>query len=125
MTTQDHAVLNNSSVRSWRSRMPMTTCAGRKVKDKSGNDSGNVHDVFVDDRVRRARFLLVDHDGLLGIGEKKSVIPVDAIRATTSNEVFINDTCDHISLAPADDPDLINDRSYQISIYGCYGYAHY
>ena len=54
--------------------MPLTTCAGRKVTDKDGKDVGKVHDVFVDHREHKARFLLVEHGGFLGIDEKKSFI---------------------------------------------------
>ena len=74
-------------------------------------DVGKVHDVFVDDRERKARFLLVEHGGFLGIDEKQSFIPVDAISRTTSDDVYINDTRDHVAEAPGYDPGLVNDRS--------------
>jgi sporulation protein YlmC with PRC-barrel domain len=51
--------------------MPLTTCAGRKVTDKDGKDVGKVHDVFVDDRERKARSLLVEHGGFLGYRRKE------------------------------------------------------
>ncbi|MFZ0226254.1 MAG: PRC-barrel domain-containing protein [Mycobacterium sp.] len=98
---------------------------GRKVTDKDGKDVGKVQDVFVDDRERKARFLLVEHGGFLGIGEKKSFLPVDAITWTTSDDVSINDTRDHIAQAPGYDPELVNDSGYQSSIYGYYGCAPY
>lgn len=98
---------------------------GRKVEDKDHTHFGRVHDVFVDDRERKPRFLLVDHGGLLGIGEKKSFIPVDAIKATTSDDVYVNDAHDHIAEAPAYDADLVDDRDYQSRIHGYYGYAPY
>ena len=81
-----------------------------------------MHDVFVDHREHTARFLLVEHGGFLGIDEKKSVIPVDAITRTTSDDVYINDTRDHVAEAPGYDPDLVNDRSYQSSIYAYPGF---
>lgn len=98
---------------------------GRQVKDKDHKHFGKVHDVFVDDRERKPRFLVIDHGGLLGIGERKSFLPVDAIKATTSDEVFIEDARDHIVEAPAYDADLMNDRGYQGRIYDHFGYLPY
>lgn len=98
---------------------------GRKVTDKDGEDVGKVHDVFVDDREHKARFLLVERGGFLGIGEKKSLIPVDAISRTTSDDVYLNDTRGHIVGAPNYDQNRVNNRTYQSSIYGYYGCAPY
>lgn len=125
MTAQDHTDLSKLAGAVVALKNAADDMRGRKVEVKSGKDFGKVHDVFVDDRERRARFLLVDHGGFLGVGEKKCFFPVDAIRATTSDAVFINDSRDHIAQAPAYDPDLINDRAYLSSIYGYYGYAPY
>lgn len=108
---------------------------GRQVKDKDHKHFGRVHDVFVDDRERKPRFLLVAHGGLLGIGDKKSFIPVDVIEATTSDDVFVDDAHDHICGAPAYEEELVNDRDYQSRVcayYGCspywssgYAYPHF
>ena len=125
MSPQDYVTLSKLSGAVVALKNATDDMRGRKVKDKGGKDFGKVHDVFVDDHERRPRFLLVNHGGFLGIGEKKSFIPVDAIRVTTSDDVYINDTHDHIAGAPAYDPDLINDRAYQSSIYSYDGYAPY
>jgi len=73
----------------------------------------------------QGRFLLVEHGGFLGIDEKKSFIPVDAISRTASDDVYINDTRDPVAEAPGYDPGLVNDRSLQSSIYFYYGCAPY
>ena len=129
MTTQDqtqyHATLSKLTGTGMTVNNATDDMRGRKVTDAEGKDAGKVHDVFVDGRERKARFLLVEHGGFVGIGEKKSVIPVDAITRTTSDDVYINDTYEHIAEAPGYDPDLVNDRDYQSSIYGYYGYAPY
>lgn len=39
--------------------------------------------------------------------------------------MLINHTGEHVAAAPAYDPELIDDRSYQNSIYGYYGYTPY
>lgn len=125
MTTQDYPGLSNLSGMVVAVANATDDMRGRKVKDKDGKDFGRLHDVFIDEREHKPRFLLVDHDGFLGIGEKKSFIPVNAIWATTSDDVFLKDTHDHIAGAPGYEPDLINDHSYQSRIYAYYGYAAY
>jgi sporulation protein YlmC with PRC-barrel domain len=125
MTSQDHVTLSALTGTGVTVKNATDDMRGRKVTDRDGMDVGKVHDVFVDDRERKARFLLVERGGLLGIDEKKSFIPVEVIRRTTSDDVYINDTRDHVAEAPGYDPYLVNDRSYQSSIYDHYGCAPY
>jgi sporulation protein YlmC with PRC-barrel domain len=120
MTTRDDFTLSKLTGTGVTVKNATDDMRGRKVTDKDGKDVGKVHDVFVDHRERKVRFLLVEHGGFLGIGERKSFIPVDAITRTTSDDVYINDTRDHLAEAPGYDPDLVNDRAYQTSIYGYY-----
>ncbi len=98
---------------------------GRKVKDKDGKDLGKVHDLLIDDQEHKARFLLVEHGGFLGLGETKSFIPVEAITKITADDVFIDHTRDHVAEAPPYDPEFIDDRSYHGRVYGHYGYTPY
>lgn len=95
---------------------------GRKVKDKDGKVIGKVHDLLIDDQVHEVRFLLVEHGGLLGLGETKSFIPVDAITKITADDVFIDHAEDHVARAPRHSPDLVNDRTHHASIYSHYDY---
>ncbi|MEO8748786.1 MAG: PRC-barrel domain-containing protein [Allobranchiibius sp.] len=125
MTTQNYSVLSKLTGSVVALKNATDDMRGRKVTDKDGKDIGKVHDVFVDDRERKARFLLVEHGGFLGMGEKKSFIPVDAISRTTSDDVYIRDTGDHIAEAPGYDPGLVNDRSYQSSMYDYYDCVPY
>jgi uncharacterized protein YrrD len=73
---------------------------GRTVKDQDGKDLGKVHDLLIDDQEHKVRFMLVEHGGLLGIGETKSFIPIDAITEITASEVFINHAREHVAKAP-------------------------
>jgi sporulation protein YlmC with PRC-barrel domain len=123
MTTRDDFTLSKLTGTGMTVKNATDDMRGRKVTDKDGKDVGKVHDVFVDHRERKVRFLLVEHGGFLGIGERKSFIPVDAITRTTSDDVYINDTRDHLAEAPGYDPDLVNDRAYQTSIYGYHSCA--
>ena len=125
MTTQSDLTLGKLTGTGMTVKNAVDDMRGRKVTDKDGKGVGKVHDVFVDHREHKARFLLVEHGGFLGIDEKKSVIPVDAITRTTSDDVYLNDTRDHIAEAPGYNPKLVNDGSYQSSIYDYYGCAPY
>lgn len=125
MTTQGDVVLLRLTGTVVRVQNATDDMRGRKVKDKSGKNFGRVHDVFVDDRERKARFLLVDHGGFFGVGEEKSFIPVDVIARTTSDDVCLEDSADHIAGAPSYDPHLVSDRDYQGSICSYYGCTPY
>ncbi|MDQ2756824.1 MAG: PRC-barrel domain-containing protein [Actinomycetota bacterium] len=95
---------------------------GREVKDKDGDGIGKVADLLVDDRQEKVRFLLVEHGGFLGFGNKTTLIPVDAVTKITDQEVFIDQSHERVATAPGYDPDLVDNRPYHASIYGHYGY---
>ncbi len=98
---------------------------GREVKDKDGDGIGTVADLLVDDREKKVRFLLVEHGGFLGFGEKTTLIPVDAITKITEDEVVIDPSRERVASAPGYDPDLVDDRPHHASIYSHYGYTPY
>ncbi len=125
MTTQNNATLSKLSDTGKTVDSAANDIRGRKVKDKDGEDLGKVHDLLIDNSEGKVRFLLVEHGGFLGMGETKSFIPVDAISKITEDEVFINQTREHVAGAPGYDPDLINDRVYHAGIYSYYGYTPY
>ncbi|MEO5834972.1 MAG: PRC-barrel domain-containing protein [Nakamurella sp.] len=97
----------------------------RKVKDKDGTEIGKVADLLVDDQDQKVRFLVVEHGGFLGFGEKKTLIPVDAITTITEDEVNIDQSHERVAAAPGYDPDLVNDRTYHSQIYSHFGYLPY
>lgn len=98
---------------------------GREVKDSDGAVVGKVADLLVDDRKKKVRLLLIEHGGFLGLGEKRTLIPVDAVTKVTEDEVFINQTRERVASAPGYAPDLVNDRPYHASVYSHYGYTPY
>ncbi len=98
---------------------------GREVKDKDGAGIGKVADLIIDEQEQKVRFLLVEHGGFLGFGEKKTLIPVDAVTKVTEDEVDIDQSGERIKSAPGYDPKLINDRPYHASLYNYYGYGPY
>jgi sporulation protein YlmC with PRC-barrel domain len=98
---------------------------GRHVRDNNANSLGKVADLLVDDQDDKVRFLLVEHGGLLGFGETKTLIPVDAITKITEYDVYVDQSRERIASAPAYDPDLIDDRPYHSTIYSHYASAPY
>ncbi len=98
---------------------------GREVKDKDGEGIGKIADLLIDDQEDKVRFLLVEHGGFVGFGEKKTLIPVDAVTKITEDEVDIDQSGEQVAAAPGYDPNLVNDRAYHTSLYGYYGYQPY
>ncbi|MET4705999.1 PRC-barrel domain-containing protein [Frigoribacterium sp. UYMn621] len=72
---------------------------GRKVIDKDGQEIGKIDALLIDDKARKIRFLRVETGGFLGIGEKKSLIPIDAIASISEDEVRLNHTRSQVSEA--------------------------
>jgi sporulation protein YlmC with PRC-barrel domain len=58
---------------------------GRTVKERDGEEIGEVDDLFVDVQERRVRMMQVASGGFLGLGESKSIIPIDAITKITED----------------------------------------
>lgn len=122
MTSQNSATIIKLSD-SGQTVVPSTDdVRGRKVRDKDGKDLGTVHDLLIDDEEHKVRFLLVDHGGFLGFGEKKSFIPVDAVTEVTEDDVVVNQTREHVAGVPAYEPELVDDRNYPARVYSHYGY---
>ncbi|MFE3850527.1 PRC-barrel domain-containing protein [Streptomyces griseorubiginosus] len=96
---------------------------GHTVTDRSGNELGKVGDLIVDEAEHRVRFLLVEHGGFLGIGEKKSYIPVDAVTDITDDRVHIDRTGQQVADAPAYAPELVEQKEFYDRVYEHYGYA--
>lgn len=125
MSTNDNATLVKLSDTDQTVANAGDDIRGRKVKDKDDNDVGTVHDLLIDDRERKVRFLLVEHGGFLGVGETKTFIPIDAITRITDKDVYINHSSEHIARAPRYDPKLIDDPAYYGRIYDYWGHTPY
>ncbi len=95
---------------------------GRTVLDNADEDIGKVDDLLVDDREHKVRFLRVATGGILGLGETKFLIPVDAITKVDHDSVHVNRSRDHVHRGPQYDPALMNEPVLN-DIYGHYGYG--
>ncbi len=96
---------------------------GRTVTDRSGNELGKVGDLIIDEAERKVRFLLLERGGFLGIGEKKSYIPVDAVAGVSEDQVSIDRTRDEVADAPEYDPELVDQSEFYDRVYAHYGFA--
>ena len=52
---------------------------GKDVYDQEGQRVGSVEDLYIDRHEREVRFLEVGAGGFLGIGEKRFLVPVEAV----------------------------------------------
>ena len=96
---------------------------GRMVKDKDGDNVGTIDGLLVDAAARKVRFMEVASGGFLGLGETKSLIPVEAITRITEHDVFISHARKHVAGAPPYDPELVKeDAGYFSALYPYYGY---
>jgi sporulation protein YlmC with PRC-barrel domain len=103
---------------------PAHDIRGRKVVDRNGNEIGEVDHLFIDEEERRVRFIEVSSGGFLGIGEKKFLIPIDAITGIEASAVFVDQTREHVASAPDYNPELVEQPSW-LDYYAYYGYPPY
>lgn len=101
---------------------PADDLRGRKVVDRNGDEVGSVDGLIIDEKERRARFLEVGSGGFLGLGEKKQLIPVDAITRVDEEVVHISTERTHVAGAPVYDPEVVPERRYYEDLYGYYEY---
>jgi hypothetical protein len=103
--------------------IPDKDIRGRMIKDRDGHDLGTIDGLLVDAVGQKVRFMEVATGGILGLGQTKSLIPVEAITRVTNDEVYISHTREHVAAAPAYDPKLVREDSTYISgLYPYYGY---
>ena len=95
---------------------------GRTVVDRNGDEVGKVDGLIVDEAERRVRFLEVGSGGFLGLGEKKQLVPVEAITRIDEHVVHITPERTRVAGGPAYDPDVVPERHYYEDIYGYYDY---
>jgi sporulation protein YlmC with PRC-barrel domain len=104
---------------------PKADVRGRDVLDRNGEKIGDVDDLLIDDRENRVRFLRVGHGGILGIGEKHFLVPVDAITKIDEDHVHIDRERKNFSGVPGYDPKLAEDPAYYGSVYDWWGLGPY
>ncbi|MGW0777451.1 PRC-barrel domain-containing protein [Streptomyces sp. NPDC002835] len=101
---------------------PEQDVRGRKVVNRAGDELGKIGDLLIDEEERKVRFLLVEHGGFLGMGEKKTFIPVDAVTHVADEYVQIDSSQEQVTKAPEYDPELADQSGYYDSVYTHYGF---
>jgi sporulation protein YlmC with PRC-barrel domain len=96
---------------------------GLDVYDKGGEEIGTVEGLYVDEEVRKARFLDVGAGGFLGLGEKNFLVPVEAVREVNENGVVVGQSREKVAGSPPFDTNVVPQAPYQRDIYDYYGYA--
>ncbi len=94
---------------------------GMSVLDPNGHRVGEVGEIVVDEEERRARILVVTSGGIMGLGEDKRLVPVEAV-AHVSEDVHLHQTDDVVRDGGEYDP-VLKDAPDYAQVYARYGYA--
>jgi sporulation protein YlmC with PRC-barrel domain len=97
---------------------------GLDVYDGEGNQVGSVEDLYVDREARKVCFLDVGAGGLLGIGEKHFMIPVEAVTDVGEHGVTIEQDAERVIGSPPFDTNVVDTADYRRDVYDHYGYTH-
>jgi sporulation protein YlmC with PRC-barrel domain len=68
---------------------PEDDLRGKAVYDAQGQRIGGLEDLYIDRHEREVRFLEVGAGGFLGIGEKRFLVPVEAVVEVAEDRVTI------------------------------------
>ena len=68
---------------------PEAYLRGKDVCDPHGQRMGRVEDLYVDRQEREVRFLEVGAGGFLGIGERRFLVPVEAVTKVSEDQVIV------------------------------------
>jgi sporulation protein YlmC with PRC-barrel domain len=100
---------------------PQADIRHRRVVDSAGNEIGEVDDLLVDEQERKVRFIEIASGGLLGMGQTKTLLPVETVSRIGDDEVRVNQTRERLQGAPPYQPELV-EQKYLGDVYGYYGY---
>ncbi|AFZ69556.1 BON domain-containing protein [Deinococcus peraridilitoris] len=107
---------------------PQQDIRGRTVLDEHGNNLGHVEHLLIDTQERRVRLLDVRAGGFLGLGEKRFLIPVEAVVSIEGDRVQLNQSRERVVQSPEYTPQLAEQPQhvgYYEPYYGYYGYTPY
>jgi sporulation protein YlmC with PRC-barrel domain len=101
---------------------PWQDLRGLEVYDVNDDQIGSVEDVYVDREQREARLLDVSAGGLLGVGKKHFLVPVEDVKRDVDVErVTVEHPKDKVMESPEFDPDEGPKLDLQRAIYAYYG----
>lgn len=97
---------------------------GDRVYSSAGDEVGSVDELLVDPQRKEVRFLRLKGGGILGIGERHWLVPVEAVSRVDEDAVHLRQDRAKLEGAPAYQPDLLHRPHYE-DVYGYWGYAPY
>ena len=96
---------------------------GMDVYDRDGEQIGTVDDLYADTQERKVRFLDVSAGGVLGLGQKRFLVPVEAVGGVREDGVVVVDQGrGKVAGSPPFDTRVVPQPSYQREVYAYYGY---
>jgi sporulation protein YlmC with PRC-barrel domain len=97
---------------------------GLDVYDANDDQIGSVEDVYVDRERREARLLDVSAGGMLGIGKKHFLVPVEDVRRDLDGErITVEHPKEKVMKSPEFDPDDGLKSDLQRAVYAYYGHS--
>ena len=103
---------------------PWQDLRGLDVYDVNDDKIGSVEDVFVDREQRQARLLDVSAGGMLGIGKKRFLVPVEEVKRDVNEErITVEHPKEKVMESPEFDPDNGLKTDLQRAIYAYYGHS--
>jgi sporulation protein YlmC with PRC-barrel domain len=82
------------------------------VQNPDGDDLGQIEDMMVDWRNDRLAYAILSFGGILGLGEKWFVIPLDQLRLDPLEQrLIVNAQPERLQNAPGYDPNVLPDTS--------------
>ena len=96
---------------------------GLDVFDKDGDQIGTVEHLYADTEEGKVRFLDVSAGGFLGLGQKRFLVPVEAVgEVREDGGVVVDQGRQKVAGSPPFDTRVVPQPSYQREVYEYYGY---
>lgn len=108
-----------------------STIIGDDVKNRAGEDLGNVEEIMLDVNSGRIAYAVLSFGGFLGLGDKYFAIPWDALTVDTADHsLVLGVDKDTLENAPGFDKNdwpetLGGDDAWLVEVYDHYGYSPY
>ncbi len=83
------------------------------VFNQNGDQIGSIEDLYVDTQEREVRYLEVGSGGFMGLGEKRFLIPVEAVTNFREGGVTVGGSREKISESPPLDTKIVPLYAYE------------
>ena len=97
---------------------------GLDVYDVTDEQIGRVEDLYIDREARQPRFLVVSAGGLLGVGKKHFLVPVQEVKRDLEGErLTVEHPKEKVTQSPEFNPDEGLKADLQRAVYAYYGHS--